>query len=553
MNYHFTASSKFDRTVKLNTLDYLSALPTPSYSPFVFSEFSACDVKKSILSITSNAVGSDCISRKMLLPVLDIILPVICHILNFSASNGVFPCSWKDAQIIPLPKKSNPSSFSEYRPISVLPFLSKVLERLIYNQLSSFLYKHNLLNPFQSGFRPGHSTTTALLNITDDIRSAMETSNLTVLALLDFSNAFNTVDYDVLLGILRSLNISPSVIDWFRSYLLGRRQRICIGETLSSWCSTSAGVPQGGVLSPLLFAVFINSISNELVSSYHLYADDLQIYSRAPLGNLSEAIITINRDLARICEWSKKYGLTVNPTKTQVIVVGSSRMVSRIDWTTLPQISFDNSIIPFSDKVKNLGIFIDKNFSWTAQLQEVSRKLYASAASLRRLRNFLPTATKIALAQSLLLPILDYADASYLDLTQEQLDKLERLQNFCIRFIFGLRKYDRVSDFRVKLKWLPIRLRRNAHILSLLYNVLFSPFTPLYLKKRFEFLCNSHSKLLRSSENLRLKMPIHTTTFFDKSFTVQAARLWNDLPVTIKRAQSLPVFKKLVRDHYLSL
>lgn len=296
----------------------------------------------------------------------------------------------------------------------------------------------------------------------------MENGQLTILTLLDFSNAFNTVNFDILLALLRSLNISPAVVDWFFSYLHGRRQRVRLEESLSSWCSTSAGVPQGGVLSPLLFAIFINSISLNLSSSYDLYADDLQIYNRAPLTNIADGVELSNLDLRRIAEWSRVYGLKINPTKTQTIIIGSSRTVSKIDWSTLPHIVFDGVVVPYSETVKNLGITFDCSLSWRAQLEATSRKLFASAGSLRRLRNFLPTATKAALAQSLLLPVLDYADACYLDLTQEQLDKLERLQNFCIRFIFGLRKYDHVSPFRVMLKWLPIRLRRNMHILSLL-------------------------------------------------------------------------------------
>lgn len=409
------------------------------------------------------------------------------------------------------------------------------------------------MNPFQSGFRRGHSTTTALTKITDDIRKGMDSGLVTVLSLLDFSNAFNNVDFDILLAVLRSLSISPTAIDWFHSYLFGRRQRIRIDDTYSSWCDLTAGVPQGGVLSPLLFAIFINSISHTLSSSYHLYADDLQIYTQTSVGNLNAGIDVINCDLLRILEWSKAYGLKVNPKKTQVIVVGSSRMISKIDWLNLPLISFDGVAIPVSDAVKNLGVLIDKDMSWGPHLAELSRKMFASAASLRRLRNFLPTSTKITLAQSLLLPILDYADACYPDLTEKQLDKLERLQNVCIRFIFGLRKYDHVSEFRTKLKWLPIRLRRNTHILTLLYSVLFNPSTPLYLKERFEYLHLSNPRTLRSSETLQLKTPVHNSTFFQNSFTGQAIRLWNSLPTNIRSAKSLPIFKKLLFTHFLLL
>lgn len=551
LNQHFSSSSNVNSNDKIATLTYLSSLPTLDHSPFVLSQFTACDVKKSILSISSNAAGGDGISRNMIVLILDEILPILCHILNNSILEGTVPSCWKEAQIIPLPKKSNPKSFSEYRPISILPFLSKVLERLVHNQLSSFFNQNMLLNPLQSGFRTGHSTVSALVKVTDDIRLGMDNRQLTILTLLDFSNAFNSVDFDILLALLRSINISPSVIDWFRSYLFGRRQRIRIQDTFSSWCETNAGVPQGGVLSPLLFAVFINSISFFLTSSYHLYADDLQIYSQAPLDHLADAVDEVNGDLLRIANWSRSHGLTINPIKTQVIIVGSSRLVSKIDFTTLPEIVFGGICVPYSTQVKNLGIIMDNCMSWQPQIQSVARKMFASAASLNRLRNFLPTATKAALAQSLLFPILDYADASYIDLTEDQLNKLERLQNLCIRFIFGLRKYDHVSEFRCKLKWLPIRLRRNSHILSILYNILFNPSTPFYLKERFRFLqCSSYS--LRSSENLLLTTPEHCTIFYNSSFTVQAVHLWNALPTSIKRAQSLNSFKAQVKDYYLS-
>ncbi|KAL0829839.1 hypothetical protein ABMA28_003322 [Loxostege sticticalis] len=439
LNKHFSSSALIDDATKALTLNQLSSCPIPDYPSFVFSQLSDCDVKKNVLSIASNAVGCDDISRNMIVPILDILAPIITRILNYSLTTSTFPAAWKDAQIIPLPKKSNPSSFSDYRPISILPFLSKVLERVVHQQLSTFLTNCSLLNPFQSGFRPGHSTTTALVKITDDIRHGMDDKKLTVLALLDFSNAFNTVDFDILIGILRSLNISPTAIDWFQSYLHGRRQRIIAEDSSSAWCDIGAGVPQGGVLSPLLFSVFINSITLDLTSSYHLYADDLQLYCQGSLENLPNTVQTVNNDLRRISEWSKSFGLKVNPAKTQVMVAGSSRLISKITWGSLPHIVFDGVQIPYSKEVKNLGVYLDSSLTWEKHVCEVSRRLFASASSLNRLRNFLPIPTKIALVQTLLLPILDYADCCYLDLSERFLDKLERLQNYCIRIIFGLR------------------------------------------------------------------------------------------------------------------
>ncbi|CAH2095156.1 unnamed protein product [Euphydryas editha] len=552
LNKHFSSSSLLDDIERNRTLNFLSKLPTPNFQPFNFLPFSECDVKRHIVSISSNAVGTDSVGRNMILPILDIILPILTYILNESIFSGHFPKAWKSAQIIPIPKKPNPSDFSDFRPISILPFLSKVLEKLVHHQLSTYLNEHSLLNSFQSGFRPGHGTVSALIKVTDDIRWGMDNKQITILTLLDFSNAFNVVDHEILVSLLRSFNISPPVMSWFQDYLEGRRQRIKIDESFSSWHEVRAGVPQGGVLSPLLFTIFINSISQNLTSLYHMYADDLQIYTRSSLDNLSSAVASTNSDLATICQWSKSFGLKVNPSKSQTIVIGSPNIVSRIDWSRISPILYDNVIIPYSSVVKNLGIFFYVNLSWVHHIKELSKKTFAAVRSLRRLQSFLPISTKTMLAQSLLLSVLDYADASYPNITEEQLNKLERLQNVAIRFVFGLRKFDHVSEFRAKLKWLPIRLRRNLHILSLLYCVLFSPTSPTYMKEKFEFI-GDHSKVLRSSENLTLRLPMHKTKFFKQSFEVQAILLWNALPLSIRKAESLDIFKRRVKDYYLSL
>ncbi|CAK1585439.1 unnamed protein product [Parnassius mnemosyne] len=311
LNQYFSSSSSYVNNCKSRTLNHLHSLPTPDFPEFVLCQVADCDVKKNITAVTSNAIGNDNVSRNMILPLLDLLTPIITKIFNNSINTGTFPTLWKDAQIIPLPKKSNPKSFCDYRPISILPFLSKILERLVQQQLNLFLNQNNLLNTFQSGFRPGHSTVTALVKITDDIRAGMENRQVTILTLLDFSNAFNTVDFDILLAVLRSINVSPAATDWFRSYLFGRRQCIRIEDTYSSWCSLDAGVPQGGVLSPLLFSIFIRSITSGITSLYHLYADDLQIYSQTSINNLPSAVLSTNRDLAIISEFCTSYGIKV--------------------------------------------------------------------------------------------------------------------------------------------------------------------------------------------------------------------------------------------------
>lgn len=411
----------------------------------------------------------------------------------------------------------------------------------MYQRLSNYLRRHNLLSEHQSGFRAGHSTLSALVKITDDIRGNIDNKKITILVLLDLTNAFNTVDVDILLGMLRTLNLSPTAHLWFKSYLTNRKQLTKTKDSKSDWCELKAGVPQGGVLSPILFSFFINGIVTSLSSSYHLYADDLQIYASASLDDINSAIDNINNDLSVIGKWTNDYGLNVNALKSQAIVVGSPYYISKLQSVVCPNIVLDGNIIPLAPTVKNLGITIDQTLSWAPQIGEVSRKIIASLHSLKRLQYFLPLGTKALLVRSLLLPILDYADVAYLDPTEDLLNKLERIQNMCIRYVFGLRKFDHITEFRHKLNLLPIRHRRNMHILTLLFQVLFNPSAPNYLSERFEF--RVRDDRLRPSKNLILEIPLYNYHSYAKSFTVQAARLWNSLPGDVRMAQSVQSFK----------
>ncbi|KAG7308368.1 hypothetical protein JYU34_005566 [Plutella xylostella] len=215
------------------------------------------------------------------------------------------------------------------------------------------------------------------------------------------------------------------------------------------------------------------------------------------------------------------------------------------------KLTYDGTEIRFVNTVKNLGVIMDSTLSWLPQVEAVSKKMFASFHSLKRMQFFLPHHTKITLAQSLLLPILDYADVSYLDLTEELLSKLERLQNLCIRFIFGLRKYDHISEYRAQLKWLPIRLRRNTHILTVLYNVLNNPAAPHYLRCKFTYLC-SHGRALRSQENKMLSVPSHNSATYSNSFAIKAVNLWNALPMDVRLSSSPNAFKNNLKKYYFT-
>lgn len=551
LNAHFSITPKLSHTSKQIALLQIQSIPISNIDLFVFEPVSQDRVLKIISSLKSKAVGCDDIGRTMIMHILNSILPTITHIINFSLTTGQFPDLWRRAHIIPLPKVSNPISANQFRPISILPFLSKVIESEVHRQVTEFLSKSNLFNSFQSGFRAGHSTTTALLKVTEDIRLNMENRLVTVLVLIDFSNAFNSVDHELLLTLLPRLMLSSSVVTWFSSYLQGRRQAIRDGQVFSDWHNVEAGVPQGGILSPLLFSLFINLLAPNIKCQYHMYADDLQLYSAVPIHEISNAIAALNLDLLRLQLWSDSYGISVNPNKCQAIVIGSSRQLVKINLLSLPSLTYNSCVIRFTATVKDLGVIIDSNLSWSEHVKEISRKFFASFHSIIRLKNFLPVKTKIFLVNALLVPIIDYADVCFVDLNADQLNKLDRLLNTCIRFIFGLRKFDHVSEFRAKLKWLPIRERRSVRILCLLYSILNNPVTPDYLKESFTYVSDTHVRELRSSSNLLLAFPAHDTSFRGNSFTVAAVRLWNALPTEIKKTTSKDAFKHQIRSYFI--
>lgn len=483
----------------------------------------------------------------MKVTVLDCLLHVLVDIVNSSLVNGEFPSLWRKAFVIPLPKISSPVSLSNFRPISILPFLSKITEAVAHKQLSCYIHSNKLLSPFQSGFRPGHSTCTALLKVTEDIRRGMEGQMVTVLILIDFSNAFNTVDHDILLALLSHLNVSPSALGWLAAYLGGRQQAVRVNQELSEWCDLATGVPQGGILSPLLFSTFINFITPDLRWSYHLYADDLQLYDQCTVLDLSTAIDRINLDLLHIQQWSEKFGLFVNPSKCQAIIIGGSRQLARIDLEKISPVTFNGTTIPYSQNVKDLGVILDSTLSWRAQVTKISRKVMGSLHSLNKLKHFLPIQTKVLLVNTLILHIIDYGDVCYPDLNEELLDKLDRLLNNCIRFIFCLRKYDHVSSFRSQLHWVPIRQRRNGRMLCSLYSILNDPLSPEYLKSLFQYRGVNCDRQLRSSRNLSLCIPQFRSAFMSNSFSKEVVRLWNSLPLQIKNAPNKFAFKHAVR------
>jgi hypothetical protein len=385
INQHFVNnqnSLSFDqRMVDKQISHFLNCTPDNLFSLITVGEYEISDI---IGSITTNASGSDEINLKAIKLFLPFIIPIVTHIINFSITSSSFPTLWKLAIINPILKSGRSKDPSNLRPISILPCLSKVLERVVANQLKIYLDEYGLLTSHQSGFRDRHSTTTALLKISNDILKAMDETKFTSLVLLDFAKAFDSVNHALLLAKLHAIGVDDLSVKWFKSYLTGRKQCVRIGDSTSSYLNVRSGVPQGSILGPLLFSVFINDLPASINNcGHHMFADDVQVEKNYSPNMSHTALAQLNNDLENINVWSHSNGISLNSDKCQHIIIGSPQLFQTYPVTELchyNSVLINNVNLKTSQSVRNLGVIFDHHLSWDAHLTGQCR------TSLQRLR-----------------------------------------------------------------------------------------------------------------------------------------------------------------------
>lgn len=538
---------------KLHTIcDIESKRKVFDYPRFKLTAVTLSSVRKAFYRIKSTALGLDGFSIIFLRPILKFILPALTHIFNYCINNSVFPSIWKRALVCPIPKNKNPCELSDWRPICILPVFSKALEYIIFDQLDFYVETHNLYYVFQSGFRKCHSTATALVNISDKIREAKDKHKVSFLILLDFSKAFNCINYDILYSkLLNYFNFSQNSADFFLNFLQGRSQRTKWDGVLSCSVEVPGGVPQGTVGGPKLFNLYINDLADIIQGGLvNKYADDVQLLFSCLVSEIDQCIKLINENLDRIFQWGRSNGIMLNISKTQVLLLGQPNDLRLIDKGALPPIKLHDTILDYAPSVKNLGVHFDSLLSWDIHIRFISKTIMSKLYVLNRHRNFIPRELKPKLVQSLLFPHFYYCDVVYLDASKLLLSKLNKLQNACVRYACNLRKYDHVSPFYNLLKWQRLDILRDLHTVCLVFKSIHCPAFPQYMKNLFISLSESHGRSTRSKDTLILKIPSFKLNAFKFSFTCTAIRLWNSLHLSIRSATSLDQFKVRFRARY---
>lgn len=510
------------------------------------------DVSRTISGLKSNAKGYDDITLDMIVMTLPHTLNVITSIINCSIVTSTFPDQWKIASIKPLPKNANPSTLKDLRPISILPCLSKVLEKIVSRQLSLFLEQNKILPDLQSGFRRQRSTSTALLDVTDNILWAQDRGMCTFLVLLDFSRAFDAINIPLLLAKLNYYGFDPSAIEWFRSYLSNREQlvdlRLNDGTSLrSERISVERGVPQGSILGPIIFTLYCADIVKCLQKcNYHIYADDVQLYVSFRPNECDRAIKDLNEDLERIAEWSESNCLSLNPTKTKYLVFGTRQQLAQLPVTF--DVRLMGEQIERVNEARNLGLTMDKDLRFEKHVADCVRNCFYRLRVLYRIRCYLSESLREQLVEALVLSRLNYADVVYGPRLLARTDRLvQRVQNACARFCYNIPYRSHVTPYLNGHFVLKMKSRRKLHLACLLFNVIRHK-QPNYLYSRLSWMASGRECGRRQCFQ-QLSTHPHKTAAFRGSFRYAASKIWNNLPPPIRLTNTIHTFKKQLRQY----
>ena len=530
-------------------------VPTPLHistdvSPelFVLHQVTENQVERVIRSLPSNkAPGMDKISSRILKDSLPSTLTTITHIVNNSFVTNTFARAWKTAEVTPILKCGNPDVPNNYRPISLLPIVSKVTERLVHGQLMEHLIRNNKLAAHQSGNRKLHSTETALLYVTDQLLQAMDNKKVSIMVLLDMSKAFDSIRHDILLSKLQNLVFSQGALDWFQSYLSNRQQCVRIGDAVSKVLPLEFGVPQGSILGPVLFTIYVNdllSVPKRCLSAS--YVDDCKLYLSFSPAELPTSILALNEDLTRISQWCCKNSLLINPDKTKVLAVGLPQLLKKLSSFSITL--FDKEITPVP-VVKDLGVLLDTRLSYNQHITEIASKCLFKLYQINRIKHLLDRKTLLLVINSFVFSKLQYCSTVWSNTSSSNIDKLQKVQNFAGRIILGLRKYDHISDGLRSLKWLPIREKLILNDATMMHKCI-NKLVPDYLADMFKSRSQVHNRQTRSSG--ALDIPLCRLSTGQRSFAFRGAKLWNSLNDNIKSLKCPRNFRRHLANVLLS-
>lgn len=435
---------------------------------FEFVHVTAGQVEKLLLECKEKPSGVDNIDPKLLKLAASFIAVPIAHILNLSFNKGVYPHAWKSAKIVPLPKNTAvPFCGPNSRPVSLLPALSKIMERIVFEQIQKYFSDNNLNTDFQHAYRAGHSTATAMAQMTNDWLMALDNRRLAGAVLLDFSSAFDLIDHNLLLRKMQCYGFGQAASLWLQSYLENRRQAVFFNGSFSDGKNVRCGIPQGSCLGPLLFSIYTNDLPLVLKKAkIAMYADDSTIYSsQATIEELQNVLM---EELKAVLEWVTNNKLVLNVGKTKGIVFGTKHML-----LTDPKLHLVVKDISVEQVrvTKLLGVEIDNKLSWSEHIRTVVRRMGQSLSMVRRCSHMLPLNMTADVIKTLVLWQLDYCSEIWSCAAVTHIKTLQTVQNRAARCALRCPLRTNVNWMHNILSWLKVKERFTASLLNFTRNI----------------------------------------------------------------------------------
>jgi hypothetical protein len=522
-----------------------------------FSPLSENEVKNIITKMATKSCELDAIPTEILKKGLNGLLPVITNLVNISLKEGVFAESWKVAIVRPLLKKTGAEAIlSNYRPVSNLSFISKIVEKAALLRFNAHCKTHELMPDYQSAYRSNASCETALIKLLNDVLWCMEKQGIAALSAIDLSAAFDTVDHEILLNDLSvKFGIRNTALKWFETYLYPRSCKVNVRKEYSTPRDLKFSVPQGSCTGPILYLVYASTLQEVIPSSVTIfgYADDhalmetFRACSRSDEGN---SINRLEKCMIDIKSWMDANRLKMNATKTEFILFGSKSQLKKCVTTSL-NVAGDK--VERSNIIKYLGAWLDESLTLKAH---ISKKCRAAMINLQRIKLIRDTLTLDAcrtIVQGTVISHLDYSNSILAGLPKCDINKLQRIQNSAAKVILQKRKIASSTKCRAELHWLPIQSRIDFKILVTVYKCLAGE-APLYLQNLLKWRGVSRGGLRSEHDDKLLQIPFtRRKTFADRSFSVYGPRIWNSLPYDLRAAVNIELFKKHLKTYLFKL
>ena len=494
--------------------------------------------------LKKNSTGHDNIPAIILKWIINLIAPILVEIFNRCINQGIYPEILKIGKITPLFKNGDKAIDDNYRPITVLTQINKLFEKLIHKRMMTFTNENNLLTNCQFGFRKGHSTSHGITHVNEQVTRHLERKRVCSVLFIDLKSAFDTVDLNVLTQKLEHYGFRGKILNLLTSYLYNRKQYIKSGEIVSCLLEVVCGVPQGSVLGPLLFILYINDIENCSNFECVLFADDAALLLAADTLKILKRLI--NKEVKFLYEWLITSKLTLNLGKTKYMLFANKNVLSAKTRKKF-KITINKYTVHEVEQIKYLGIILDRNQNWNYHAEYLVTKLSSAAGAMYRIRNSLPLDARLLVYNSLVASHLQYSITAWGTCSTVILNKLQHIQNRFVRYMTYTPPHTNLDAKYKSLKILKVNELHFYETAKFMHSVYHNQM-PLAFQDYFQVI--SHTYNTRTRNNVGFAMPRPRTERGKKSLKYSGIEIWGKVPESL-RNMPLKAFKYHLKEFIL--